>query len=178
MAGAQRLGVPLSCAAFQGRRCSRVVANWPPAIKPKFGIRVRAKDLARRSRNQMARAKGAKHAKKKTELWFDLPWRPSRPWRESFFSVRRFSRTVGKSFLLGEGVWLREKKSSQNCANMRDSSAKHAKRRTCTNWDPHPRGETGVWPSLGCRRHRFCLASSAWVNGLITPGQRPSHTVA
>ena len=29
------------------------------------------------------RAKGAKHAKKKTELWFDLPWRALRTWRES-----------------------------------------------------------------------------------------------
>ena len=55
----------------------------------------------------MARAKGAKHAKKKTELWFDLPWRSS---RESFFSVRRFSRTVGKSLLLGERVIKRDRK--------------------------------------------------------------------
>ena len=127
-----------------------------PVANPKFGIRVRAK--------------GAKRAKKKTEWWFDLPWRPSRPWRESFFSVRRFSRTVGKSFLLGEGVtkrdrkenlsrrhkdtemrssavlplgspWLREKKSSQNCANMRDSSARRAKKRTHDVWSSHLEGE-------------------------------------
>ena len=43
--------------------------------------------LSSLSHNQMARAKGAKHAKKKTESWFNLAWRSSRPWRESLFSV-------------------------------------------------------------------------------------------